>query len=52
MFFLFFKIIDLNFLITAVIAKIFNPAAELVMPIGYLTSKVKTDAEKLRDSRN
>ena len=51
MFFLFFKITDLYFLITA-IAKIFNPAAELVTPIGYLTSKAKRDAEKLCNSRN
>ena len=32
--FFFFLIIDLYFLIHAVIAHIFNPIAELVLPIG------------------
>ena len=33
-FFFFFLIIDLYFLIPAFIAQIFNPIAELVIPIG------------------
>ena len=34
MLFLFFLIIDLNYLIPAVIAQIFNAIAELVIPTG------------------
>ena len=41
-FFFFFLIIDLYFLILAVIAEIFNPIAELVVPIGIQTTEEKT----------
>ena len=37
----FFLNIDLYFLITAVIAQIFNPIAELVIPIGILSKEAK-----------
>ena len=40
-FFFFFLIIDLYFLILAVIAEIFNPIAELVVPIGIQTTEEK-----------
>ena len=40
-FFFFFLIIDLYFLITAVTANIFNPIAELVIPIGILSKDGK-----------
>ena len=40
-FFFFFLIIDLYFLITVVMAKIFNPVAELVIPIGILSKDAK-----------
>ena len=43
LFFLFFLIIDLYFLIPAVIAQIFNPTAELVIPIG--TKEAKAEME-------
>ena len=42
-FYLFFLIIDLYFLIAAVIAQIFNPIAELVVPIGIPTKVAKVD---------
>ena len=42
-FYLFFVIIDLYFLIAAVIAQIFNPIAELVVPIGIPTKLAKVD---------
>ena len=38
----FLLIIDLYFLIAAVIAQIFNPIAELVIPIGVPIKEVKT----------
>ena len=41
-FFFFFLIIDLYFLITAVIAQSFNPIAELVIPIGKQKQKQKS----------
>ena len=44
-FFFFFLIIDLYFLITAVIAQIFDPIAELVIPIGILTKEAKAEME-------
>ena len=44
-FFLFFFIIDLYFLIHAVIAQIFNPIAELVIPIGIPTKETKAEIE-------
>ena len=42
-FFFFFLIIDLYFLIPAVIAQIFNPIAELVIPIGIPTTEAKAE---------
>ena len=44
-FFFFFFIIDLYFLMPAVIAPIFNTIAELVIPIGIPIKKVKTEIE-------
>ena len=44
-FFFFFLIIDLYFLIPAVIAQIFNPTAELVIPIGIPNNKAKAEIE-------
>ena len=40
-FFFFFLIIDLYFLIPAAIAQIFNPIAELVIPIGIPSKETK-----------
>ena len=40
---LFFLIIDLYFLIPAVIAQIFNPIAEIVIPIGIATKEAKAE---------
>ena len=42
-FFYLFLIIDLNFLIPAVIAQIFNPVPELVIPIGIPTKEEKAE---------
>ena len=44
-FFSFFLIIDLYFLIPAVITQIFNPVAELVIPIGIPTKEAKAEIE-------
>ena len=44
-FFFFFLIIDLYFLISPVIAQIFNPTAELVIPIGIPSKKAKAEIE-------
>ena len=44
-FLLFFLIIELYFLIPAVIAQIFNPIAELVIPTGIPTKEEKADME-------
>ena len=44
-FFFFFLIIDLYFLIDAVIAQIFNPIAELVIAIGIATKEAKVETE-------
>ena len=44
--FVFFLIIYLYFLILAVIAQIFNPIAELVIPIGTTTKEAKAEMEK------
>ena len=41
--FFFFLIIDLNLLIPAVIAQVFNPIAELVIPIGIPIKEAKTE---------
>lgn len=44
-FFIYFFLFDLYFLITAVIAQLFNPTAELAVPIEILTSEVKAEIE-------
>ena len=44
-FFLFFLIIEFYVLILAVIAQIFNPIAELVIPIGIPIKEVKEEIE-------
>ena len=44
-FLLLFLIIDLRFLIPAVIAQIFNPTAELAIPAGILTKEAKPEIE-------
>ena len=44
-FFSFFLIIDLYFLITAVIAQIFNPITGLVIPVGIQNKEAKTEIE-------
>ena len=44
-FFFFSLIIDLHLLIVAVIAQIFNPIAQLVIPIGISTKKAKAEIE-------
>ena len=44
-FFFFFLIIDLHFLIPAGITQIFNPIAELVIPIGKPSKEAKTEIE-------
>ena len=45
MLFFFFLIINLYYLIPAVIAQIFNPIAELVIPIGMPTKEAKAEIE-------
>ena len=45
MFLLLFLIIDLYFLIPAVITQIFNKIAELVITIGIPTKEAKTEVE-------
>ena len=42
-FFFFFLIIDLYFVIPEVIAQIFNPTAELVMPKGIPTNEANSE---------
>ena len=44
-FFFFFLIIDLYFLIAALIAQIFNPIAELGILIGILIKETKVEIE-------
>ena len=44
-FFFFFLIMDLYVLVTAVIAQIFNPIAELVSPIGIPTKEAKPEIQ-------
>ena len=46
-FFFFFLIIDLYFVIAAVIAQIFNPIAEIVIPTGIPTKEAKAEMEWL-----
>ena len=43
--FLIFLFIDVNFLITAVVAHIFNPTAELAILLGIPASKAKAEIE-------
>ena len=45
---LFFLIIDLYFLIPAIIAQIFNPTTEIAIPIRILTKKSKAEIETIR----
>ena len=45
LFFFYFLIIDLYFLIPAVIAQNFNPIAELEIPIGITNKEAKTEIE-------
>ena len=40
---IFFLIIDLNLLIPAAIAQIFNPIAELLIPIGITNKEAKAE---------
>ena len=42
---IFFLIIDLNLLIPAAIAQIFNPIAELLIPIGIQNKEAKAEIE-------
>ena len=44
-FFFFFFFIELSFLIPAVIEQIFNPTAELVIPIGTQNKEAKAQFE-------
>ena len=44
-FFLFFLLIDLYLLIPTVVAQIFNPTAELIIPTGIPTNKINTEME-------
>ena len=44
-FFFFFLMIDLYFLILAVIAQIFYPTAELAIPIGIPANEAKAEIE-------
>ena len=44
-FFFLFLVIDLKFLVLAVISKIFNPIAELVVPIGIPSKEAKAEIE-------
>ena len=41
----FFVMIDLYFLVSAVIAQTFNPVAELTIPTGTLTNEVNKEIE-------
>ena len=51
-FFFFFLIIELYFLIPAVIVQIFNPTEELAILIGIPTKEAKAEIEITSDSRN
>ena len=44
-FFFFFLIIDLYFLFPEAIAQIFNPTAELIIPIGISSKEAKAENE-------
>ena len=43
--FMFFIIVDLYLLISEVFAQIFNPTAELAIPIGIPTKEAKSEME-------
>ena len=43
--FFFFLIIDIHFLIPAVIAQIFNPVAELIISVWILSKEAKAEIE-------
>ena len=45
LFFFFFLIVDLYFLILAVIAEIFNPIVDLTMPLGVSIKEAKAEME-------
>ena len=45
MFFFFFLIIDSYFLIAPVIAQIFNPVTEFIIPIGIPIKEAKAEIE-------
>ena len=45
MLFFFFLIVDLYFLIPAIITQVSNPTAELVIPTGIPTNKIKAEME-------
>ena len=52
-FFFFFLIIDVYFLIPAVLTQVFNPTVELVNPIGIPTKEAKAEMEThLSNCRN
>ena len=44
-FFFFFLIVYLYFLILAIIAQIFNPIAELIIPLKMLNKEAKSETE-------
>ena len=46
--FLFFLIMDLNFLIIAVVARIFIPTVKLAIPTGITTEEAKGQMETLQ----
>ena len=46
-----FLIIDLYFLIAAVITQIFNPTSELVIPIGTPTKEAKAEMKTSSNCR-
>ena len=46
--FFFFSIFDLFFLIPVVITQIFNPIAEIVIPIGIPTKEAKIEMKLIR----
>ena len=50
--FLFFLIIDLEFLISTVIAKIFNPTAELATLVEITTREAKAEMKTDSNSRS
>ena len=51
MIFFFFLITELSFSILAVIAQIFNPIAELVIPTGIATKEEKAEMETSKNCK-